>query len=382
MDELKNVLGMNRTSRAARRDYANGNDGDFGGGDGGEDEPEPVSARCGSPRSVRAAAVPATPAKFARFQINRPPTPATVPRAAAESAREEPAAAAGGGGAPPLPPPARVSAAEAPRIAKHVAERDLKRSATTAAFRAAVAGQPTMAIENDDYPDSALCVKPEWLEKILRREKTVELRGTKSNKDGVRVGLICSGTGLVCGECVFGDCEGPLDGSRLLELQPRHRVYARSDGAPDTPAELRARISYRNCYAWSLADARVYERPRPYEHPRGAIGFVDLTRALAGHARAGTRPAPRRPKSPVPSGGAPAARKKPPRGPGRSRKCGSCDGCLAAECGTCAHCKDKAKFGGPNKIKRACVRRVCANPTRPAGTDVAGGPPPVAVDPC
>lgn len=79
-------------------------------------------------------------------------------------------------------------------------------------------------------PDSALCVKPEWLVKILRREKTVELRSRRSNKAGKRVGLICCKTGLVYGECYFVSCEGPVDDGRLLALQPFHCVRARTDG--------------------------------------------------------------------------------------------------------------------------------------------------------
>ena len=124
--------------------------------------------------------------------------------------------------------------------------------------------------------------------------KTVELRGTISKKGGTRFGLICSGTGLVWGECTFVECRGPLTKDELLELQPRHHVHARDDGEPDTADELRARVKYRNCYAWVIKDAVVYETGFAYVHPRGAIGWVDLTKSVAEHPRFRQRSPPRK----------------------------------------------------------------------------------------
>ncbi len=36
-----------------------------------------------------------------------------------------------------------------------------------------------------------------------------------------------------------------------------------------------------------------------------------------------------------------------------------CEGCLAADCGSCIYCMDKNKFGGPGKKKRKCITRKC-----------------------
>ena len=45
---------------------------------------------------------------------------------------------------------------------------------------------------------------------------------------------------------------------------------------------------------------------------------------------------------------------------GRKRKrCGQCGGCTAADCGSCKYCRDKKKFGGPDRLKQSCVKRVC-----------------------
>ena len=44
--------------------------------------------------------------------------------------------------------------------------------------------------------------------------------------------------------------------------------------------------------------------------------------------------------------------------------CGKCDGCQRKDdCSKCRFCKDKPKFGGPNKLKKKCEERVCINKT-------------------
>ena len=43
----------------------------------------------------------------------------------------------------------------------------------------------------------------------------------------------------------------------------------------------------------------------------------------------------------------------------RKTRCGACAACTRKDCGTCKHCKDKTKFGGPNKIRKPCLRRKC-----------------------
>ncbi|KAL3885750.1 hypothetical protein ACJMK2_025792 [Sinanodonta woodiana] len=46
----------------------------------------------------------------------------------------------------------------------------------------------------------------------------------------------------------------------------------------------------------------------------------------------------------------------------RKVRCKVCKGCIALDCGTCRHCQDKPKFGGPGLLKQACVERRCENP--------------------
>ena len=41
------------------------------------------------------------------------------------------------------------------------------------------------------------------------------------------------------------------------------------------------------------------------------------------------------------------------------RRCGECEGCMRDDCGQCAACADKPKFGGRGSKKKACAVRAC-----------------------
>ena len=43
--------------------------------------------------------------------------------------------------------------------------------------------------------------------------------------------------------------------------------------------------------------------------------------------------------------------------PRSQSRCRKCDPCKAEDCAKCGNCLDKAKFGGPNKRKSACVKK-------------------------
>merc|ERR1712110_691627 len=43
----------------------------------------------------------------------------------------------------------------------------------------------------------------------------------------------------------------------------------------------------------------------------------------------------------------------------KTRRCGECEGCMRDDCGQCAPCADKPRFGGPGTKKKACVQRFC-----------------------
>ena len=44
----------------------------------------------------------------------------------------------------------------------------------------------------------------------------------------------------------------------------------------------------------------------------------------------------------------------------RNKRCRKCAACNAEDCGDCVNCRDKPKFGGPNKKKAACLMRKCS----------------------
>jgi len=43
----------------------------------------------------------------------------------------------------------------------------------------------------------------------------------------------------------------------------------------------------------------------------------------------------------------------------KTRRCGECEGCMRDDCGQCAACADKPRFGGRGTKKKACVARIC-----------------------
>jgi len=51
-----------------------------------------------------------------------------------------------------------------------------------------------------------------------------------------------------------------------------------------------------------------------------------------------------------------------PIDPKRKRwaSCGTCNGCVATDCGDCINCMDKSKFGGQGVRKQSCIKRRCA----------------------
>lgn len=40
-------------------------------------------------------------------------------------------------------------------------------------------------------------------------------------------------------------------------------------------------------------------------------------------------------------------------------RCGECIGCTSSNCKSCKYCQDNPKYGGPGKLKKACIQRKC-----------------------
>ena len=108
-----------------------------------------------------------------------------------------------------------------------------------------------------------LVVKNPWLDLILAKKKTWEIRDAQTKQRG-RIHLALSGAGgRIVGQCHITDSFA-VDKSVLKRTYSKHRVN-----------DL-AVIRYRRPHAWVLTKPRRYEKPFVYSHPRGAIRWVKL----------------------------------------------------------------------------------------------------------
>lgn len=122
---------------------------------------------------------------------------------------------------------------------------------------------------------NGLLIKEEWLEKILRGEKTWEIRGART-KIRSPIALIKSKSGHIFGTCNVIDVVGPLSKAELERTVGKHRIPL---------ADLRKGLRYEKPYAWVLDSVKPLKKPVPYKHPSGAQMWVklpdSLTRRLA-----------------------------------------------------------------------------------------------------
>lgn len=111
-----------------------------------------------------------------------------------------------------------------------------------------------------------LLIRSEPLDLILAGKKTWELRGKNTHIRG-KIALIRSGSGLIVGICELVDVIGPLTHGQLLLNLKKHRMSVR-DAVSGT--------GYLKTYAWVLSNAHSLFEPIPYQHPQGAIIWVNL----------------------------------------------------------------------------------------------------------
>jgi hypothetical protein len=107
----------------------------------------------------------------------------------------------------------------------------------------------------------ALIIKKEWLDKIFDGGKVWEMRSTKTNICE-KIGLIEQGTGLIVGECW-------LTGSRpAIETIEAAFLTKHLHGVEDLS------LLERWKYPWGIDEAKRFEQPIPYRHPKGAVIWV------------------------------------------------------------------------------------------------------------
>lgn len=111
--------------------------------------------------------------------------------------------------------------------------------------------------------DKAFIVKEHWGNLILDNEKLWEVRGTGTQIRG-RVGVIFSGTGMIQGSV-------EVVGSSLL-LKEDFEMYRKLHYIEGEFEDL----PYDEPHIWYLKDAIRFTEPIPYQHPQGAVIWVNL----------------------------------------------------------------------------------------------------------
>lgn len=119
----------------------------------------------------------------------------------------------------------------------------------------------------EDRPRKGLVIDRHWMRLILLGDKTWEMRSRNCRFRG-KIGLIAKGTGLIVGGAEMVDCHGPLSPEDLRQSRDYHRIT--DSVLPDD------KWMHKWRYAWILNNVHAFEKPVPYQHPNGAVIWVDL----------------------------------------------------------------------------------------------------------
>jgi hypothetical protein len=118
-----------------------------------------------------------------------------------------------------------------------------------------------------------LIIREPWMEMILQGKKTWEIRSRNARVRG-RISLIRSQSGLIVGTTRLVHAM-PVTRAQLLANLDKHGM-----SREEVLAEFRPRAKYLlPLYAWVFEDARRLASPRRYQHPRGAVIWVDLSKS-------------------------------------------------------------------------------------------------------
>lgn len=116
-----------------------------------------------------------------------------------------------------------------------------------------------------------LIIDEPWIGKILRGEKVWEMRTTATSLRG-HIALIRKGSGQVVGSAELVDSIGPLDAIACRAHRDKH-------GIPPSQDEALLRWNH----AWVFENAKPLVKPVAYEHPNGAVIWVNLADSVAEH---------------------------------------------------------------------------------------------------
>ncbi|MFV7772442.1 hypothetical protein [Shewanella marisflavi] len=110
-----------------------------------------------------------------------------------------------------------------------------------------------------------LIIRREWLNKIFRQGKSWEMRATDTKHRG-ETALIEAGTGLIVGQCHITATHKLGQDEARASLQ-HHQVDDLS-------------LLNKWCWAWHLENIQQYANPISYQHPQGAVIWVNLSESL------------------------------------------------------------------------------------------------------
>ncbi len=114
---------------------------------------------------------------------------------------------------------------------------------------------------------SALVIREPWIDMIFMEKdpKDWEIRGCWTSKRG-RILLAKSGTNTIVGETEIIDCI-ELDTVDFIFNENHHKI----------PKEKhKNKLPYPHTYAWVFKHSIRYEKPVDYDHPRGAVIWVNI----------------------------------------------------------------------------------------------------------
>ena len=108
--------------------------------------------------------------------------------------------------------------------------------------------------------DKILVLKWHWLQLILNDKKTMEIRGMALRRGRYFLGFKKNMYGWV----EFGDPMRIVNLQQWNQLRSRHLVQ-------------RADFPYKKTYGLPILQKGRFSEPRPYVHPKGAVGIVRMT---------------------------------------------------------------------------------------------------------
>lgn len=107
-----------------------------------------------------------------------------------------------------------------------------------------------------------LIIKEPYIDQILCGKKKWEIRGSNTNIRG-KIALIKSGTKKIYGEVELVD-------SFEISIEEYNNYCLNMYGYKEK------QLPYKKTYAWVVINPIIYEEPKSYVHPNGAVIWVNL----------------------------------------------------------------------------------------------------------